>query len=415
MLLANRQLPLTGSQLSVVQGLLSLHTVPTPAMHAFWLQPSPTVHGLPSLHGLALATCTQPPLGSHESSLHGLPSSHTSAAPWLHAPFLQVSLVVHTLPSASHALPSFTGLLLHLPAFWSHWLCRQVVSAVVSHVTTVLGLTMHLYGGAVLSQNNVPLHRFPSSWLAQSTSSAQPQVLVPLTHALPAQASPTVQGLPSSQLFKLAVCPQPLSGAQLSVVQGFPSSHCTSALTGWPLHAPPPHRSPVVHALPSSQGTVLGVFTQLLFGSQESLVHGFLSSQMAEVPEQTPAAHVSFKEHALPSSQGSEFLTYVQFPLPLSQASSVQGLPSSQLVKLPGTQPLALHTSPTVQALLSVHGEDDSKNWQPFSGSHESMVQTFLSSQSRIGPGTQLPPLQVSVVVHTVPSASQESPSFTGT
>ena len=96
-------LPVVGSHASVVHGLLSLQFVPLPVTHAFWLHVSPVVHGFPSLHAALLAVCAQPLLGSQTSSLHGLPSSQTNALPWLHAPALQTSVVVQTLPSALHA------------------------------------------------------------------------------------------------------------------------------------------------------------------------------------------------------------------------------------------------------------------------------------------------------------------------
>ena len=48
----------------------------------------------------------------------------------------------------------------------------------------------------------------------------QPQVLVPETHLLLAQVSPTVQPLPSSHAPAAALCVQPAVPSQLSVVHG---------------------------------------------------------------------------------------------------------------------------------------------------------------------------------------------------
>ena len=73
----------------------------------------------------------------------------------------------------------------------------QVVSKLASHVTTVAGLTAHLYGSVALSQYKVPLHKLPSSLLAQSVLTWQAQVLVPAAHEPLLQASLLVHGLPS--------------------------------------------------------------------------------------------------------------------------------------------------------------------------------------------------------------------------
>jgi len=59
-------------QVSVVQGLPSLHAMAVPAAHAPASQWSPVVHGLPSLHPAALGTCMQPPPGTHTVSVQGL-------------------------------------------------------------------------------------------------------------------------------------------------------------------------------------------------------------------------------------------------------------------------------------------------------------------------------------------------------
>jgi hypothetical protein len=81
-----------------------------PPTHAPLLQVSFVVHALPSSHGAVLFVFTQPLTGSHESSVHTLPSSQFGGNPPTHAPLPQVSLVVQASPS-SHATPSaFAGL-----------------------------------------------------------------------------------------------------------------------------------------------------------------------------------------------------------------------------------------------------------------------------------------------------------------
>jgi hypothetical protein len=73
--------PLDGLQLSSVQTLPSLQSGGGPPTHDPLAQVSLVVQALPSLHGAVLLVCTQPVWGSHESSVHGLPSSHGLGEP----------------------------------------------------------------------------------------------------------------------------------------------------------------------------------------------------------------------------------------------------------------------------------------------------------------------------------------------
>jgi hypothetical protein len=101
--------PLAGLQLSVVQTLLSLQSsVPVPGWQLPPLQASPVVHALPSSQPAVLSVCTQPVAGLHESSVHGLLSLQFGVpAPGKQLPPPQASPVVHALPS-SHALVLLT-------------------------------------------------------------------------------------------------------------------------------------------------------------------------------------------------------------------------------------------------------------------------------------------------------------------
>jgi len=73
----NTQLPDLGSQLSAVQGLLSLQAaVAVPGLQAPAAQVSPWVQALPSEHAPLLSLWAQAPCGSQVSSVQGLPSSH---------------------------------------------------------------------------------------------------------------------------------------------------------------------------------------------------------------------------------------------------------------------------------------------------------------------------------------------------
>jgi hypothetical protein len=121
---------------------------------------------------------------------------------------------------------------------------------------------------------------------------------------------------------------QPVAGSQLSDVQSFVSSQETGA-PAW--HAPPPQRSPEVHALPSSHGPALLVKTQPWAASQPSVVHGLLSLQTTG----GPGLHV-------PPPQVS--------PL-------VQGLSASHgFVLFANTHPVVGLQLSVVQKLLSLHG-----------------------------------------------------------
>jgi hypothetical protein len=269
--------PVAGLQESSVQTLPSLQTgggplTQTPAEHV-----SPVVHAFPSLHGSLLFVNTQPVVGLHVSVVQRIPSSQTSGAPPAQAPPAQVSLVVHASPSL-HGLALFT--------------LRQPKS------------------GSQLSS----VQTFPSTQLGAG----------PPTHTPPEQASLDVQALPSLHGVLLFVNTQPVDGSHVSVVQRFPSLHTT----GEPLtHAPPEHTSPVVHASPSLHGLVLFEYTQPVIGSHESVVQMLPSSQLgAGPPTHAPPEHVSPVVHALPSLQGTVLL--VNTHTSSGHVSVVQTLPS---------------------------------------------------------------------------------------
>jgi hypothetical protein len=88
-----------------------------------------------------------------------------------------------------------------------------------------------------------------------------------------------------------------------------------------------------------------------------------------------PAVHTPPSPQTVPSVA----LVAVQ-PLAGSQASTVQGLPSSQAIFLPPQLPLA-QKSALVQAELSSQAMGKAWVWQPLPGSHQSAVQLLPSSQ----------------------------------
>jgi hypothetical protein len=245
-------------QESSVQGLLSLQLGAGPPLHVPPPHVSFVVQALPSLHGLVLLTWTQPPgtpkaAGLQESFVQGLLSSQLSGAPPLQVPPPHVSFVVQAFPSLQGAvLFAFT---------------QPVAGLQESSVHELLSLQL----------------------------GAGPPLQVPPPHV-----SFVVQAFPSLQGVELSALTQPVAGSQESSVQGLLSLQLGA---GPPLQVPPPHVSFVVQAFPSSHEFVLLVWTQPVAGSQESSVHGLLSSQPTAVPGwHDPPPQVSFAVQALPSS-----------------------------------------------------------------------------------------------------------------
>ncbi len=141
----------------------------------------------------------------------------------------------------------------------------------------------------------------PSSHIV---SLLQGQTTAPPMQVPPLQKSLYVQAFPSLHASRLGVWVQPTTGAQVSLVQGFPSSHCAGCI-GVPTHLARVQWSLSVQALLSSHNAEVGVNTQPIAGVQLSLVHTFLSSHWVREPTQTPIMQLSSEVQALPSSQGA--------------------------------------------------------------------------------------------------------------
>jgi hypothetical protein len=155
---------------------------------------APRVHGLPVEHAAPVVqalqvpagvhvppgqlaefgVCVQPVARAHASSVHGLPSSHTTVAPW-HAPALQWSLLVHASPS-SH------GFVL---SAWTH--------APATHASSVHGLpSSHVAGHPVGASAEASVD---ASRLASSASSVGASVAVSVAASVATGAS---TGVPAS-------------------------------------------------------------------------------------------------------------------------------------------------------------------------------------------------------------------------
>src|SRR5712692_9715361 len=223
----------------------------------------------------------------------------------------------------------------------------------------------------------------------------------PPTHEPRAQVSLVVQAFPSLHGAVLLVCAHPVAGLHESSVQTLPSSQLGA---GPPMQVPPLQVSLVVQALPSLQGLVLLVCTQPVTGLQLSSVQTLLSLQLAAgPPTQVPPLHASLVVQAFPSLHGLVLLVCTQ-PVCVLQVSVVQTLPSSQLGAGPPTHVPLAQVSLVVQAFPSLHGLVLLICVHPLAGLQASVVQTFPSSQLGAGPPTQVPPLQVSLVVQAFPS-----------
>src|SRR5438552_7072483 len=96
------------------------------------------------------------------------------------------------------------------------------------------------------------------------------------------------------------------------------------------------------------------------------------------------------------------------------QESAVQGLLSSQFSGVPGVQVPTLQTSAPLQTLPSEQEVPSATGvaLHPEAGSQESAVQGLLSLQTSGVPGVQVPVRQVSSPLQTLPS-EQEAPSGT--
>jgi hypothetical protein len=355
--------PVAGLQLSVVHGLLSLHTTAVPALQTPPPHVSPAVQALPSLHAAVLFVKTQPVAGLQLSVVHGLLSLHTTAVPGLHRPPPHVSPAVQALPSLHAA---------------------------------VLFVKTHPVAGLQLSVVHA---------LLSLHTTAVPGLQVPPPHV-----SPDVQALPSLQAFVLLANTQPVAGLQVSVVHGLLSLHTTAA-PAW--QTPPPHVSAAVQALPSLHAAVLFVNTHPVAGLHVSVVHTFPSLHTIAVPAlHRPPPHVSPDVHALPSLQAAVLFVNTH-PVAGLHESVVQALLSLQTTAAPGLQAPPPQVSPVVQAFPSVQASALFVNTHPVAGLQVSVVQTLLSLQT-----TEVPPhtpdVHTSVCVQAVPSLQLVPFGFAG-
>ncbi len=281
-----------------MHALPSSHLGATPPTQAPPEQVSLVVHGLASSHTLAVLLCTQPLTPSHRSLVHGLPSSQPPGWP-AHWPFWQKSLLVQPLPS-SH-LPGVALFLQPPPApesqvssvqgLLSSQLLAEPVQVPVAQVSAWV---------QALPSSQPPVTGLYAQPVSSQLSSVQ-AFLSLQTLALPPWHWPSTQVWPllhASSLHGPVAYSylQPLAGSQTSSVHAFKSSQFLAL----PVQTPATQVSLDVHLLPSSHGETVGTWAQALaIGSQLSVVQGFLSSharssvlpsQLSSKPLQVSAA-----------------------------------------------------------------------------------------------------------------------------
>src|SRR6266403_395894 len=210
------------------------------------------------------------------------------------------------------------------------------------------------------------------------------------THTPPWQASPLVQALPSSQgVVSGSGVPAQTPPWQVSLlVQEFSSSHAApSSSVALPTQVPFWQVSAAVQALPSSQLVpVSGVTAQLDVPLQVRVLHGS-EVQVRAVPTHCPPlVQVSLKVQVLPSSHAAPVLgVTVQLDVPLQvrvlHVSEVQVM--AVLWQTPASQVSMVQAFPSLQSLAAEQGVQPASAvlWQT-PASQVAVVQAFWSLQS---------------------------------
>src|SRR3989442_10728276 len=121
-------------------------------------------------------------------------------------------------------------------------------------------------------------------------------------------------------------------------------------------------------------------------------------------PTHAPPAHVAAVVQTLASSHGAVFAVCTH-PVAGLHESVVQTFPSSQLRAGPPAHPPAEQVSFVVHALPSSQGRVFAACTHPTAGAQESVVQTLPSSQASGGPPWHAPFEPVSPVVQAFPSS----------
>src|SRR5437879_9684933 len=167
-------------------------------------------------------------------------------------------------------------------------------------------------------------------------------------HTPPWQASPLVQALPSSQgVVSATAVPMHTPLWQVSpVVQALPSSHGVLSGSGVPAQTPPWQVSLLVQEFSSSQAapsSSAALPTQVPFWQVSAAVQALPSSQLVPVSGVTAQLDVPLQVRVLHVSGVQVMAVPTHWPAPVQVSLKVQALPSSQPVAVRGvTVPVAV-------------------------------------------------------------------------
>src|SRR6266436_8085215 len=204
-------------------------------------------------------------------------------------------------------------------------------------------------------------------------------------HTPPRQASPLVQALPSSQgVVSATAVPMHTPLWQVSpVVQALPSSHGVLSGSGVPAQTPPWQVSLLVqefsssHAAPSSSAALP---TQVPFWQVSAAVQALPSSQLVPVSGVTVQLAVPLQVRVLHVSDVQVRAVPTHCPLPSQVSLKVQVLPSSHAAPVLGVT-VQLDVPLQVRVLHVSEVQVMAVLWQT-PASQVSMVQAFPSLQS---------------------------------
>jgi hypothetical protein len=304
---------------SMVQGSWSSQSLPTPT-HLPFAHLSPTVQSLPSLQ-VSLSgrlVFTQPVLGLQLSIVQSFLSSQSSTAPGMQLPLWQASPCVQTLLSVQGML-SGTGLCTHAPAP----LQRSLVHALPSSVQGVVDDLKPL-GGHV-----VPLH--------VSSASHSPCAV---RHTVPVGAAMLKSHAPLTH----RSCVHTL--ASLHAAQAPPFlPHCPVDWLATGTHTPaatqPVQQLPLTQVPPGQLCPSPTLRCVQLPLAHESEVHGFESSQFEQTSPLVPHVVTVLPDvHVVPLQQLPEPLQHVvPQQVPAQQLVPQQNVPPEQQKPLQQSSP----------------------------------------------------------------------------
>jgi hypothetical protein len=428
------QTPVSGSQSPAVWHwsgagqITGLLPVQTPLWHvSVWVQALPSPQAEPSV----LAGLVHLPVSVSQTpaTWHWSEAVQMTGSPPVHVPAWQVSVCVQALPSLQ-VVPSVLGAYVHLPVPVSqipgswHWsggsqtvgVPEMQVPPVQTSPTVQALPSLQVVPSVALGFEHLPVvvSQVPATWhwseAVQITGLLPTQV--PLWHvSVWVQALPSLQVAPSVAL-GLEQIPVPVS--HVPATWHWSDAVQTFAAPAW--QEPAWQVSPIVQALPSSQGVLLALAgleqTPVVVSQVPAVWHWSGAGQTTGLlPVQVPAWQVSVWVQALPSLQvvPSAALGLEQMPVVVSQVPATWHWSEAvQTTGFPPVQTPATQVSVWVQALPSsqvVPSAFCGLVHSPVPGMHVPASWHWSGVGQTTGlPPTHLPAWQVSVWVQALPS-----------